>query len=91
MSDQWRENRVYQDILDLYIRHTYVQNFRLLATHEGKILKYINSLNNFPPKVNSLEELTLERFMLEEERQKQYQKDLAEMFRLYQEHIEKQK
>jgi type I site-specific restriction-modification system R (restriction) subunit len=57
ISNQWHENRIYQDILDLYIRHTYVQNFRLLATHEGEILKYINSLNNFPPKVNSLEEL----------------------------------
>ncbi len=40
--------------------------------------------------VNSLEELTPDRFMLEEERQKQYQKDSAELFRLYQEHIEKQ-
>ncbi len=39
--------------------------------------------------VNSLEELTPERFMLEEERQKQYQKDLAEMFRLYREEQEK--
>jgi hypothetical protein len=39
--------------------------------------------------VNSLEELTLERFMLEEERQKQYQKGLAEMFRLYHEEQEK--
>jgi hypothetical protein len=57
ISDQWNENRIYQDILDLYIRHIYGQNFRLLATYEGKILEYINSLNNFPPKVNSLEEL----------------------------------
>jgi hypothetical protein len=57
ISSQWHESRMYQDILNLYIRHTYVQNFKLLATHEGEILKYINSLNNFPPKVNSLEEL----------------------------------
>jgi lysine/ornithine N-monooxygenase len=32
--------------------------------------------------VNSLDELTPERFMLEEEKQKQYEKDSSEMFRL---------
>ncbi len=41
--------------------------------------------------VNSLEELTPDRFMLEVERQKQYEENyVAEMFRLYHEHIEKQ-
>lgn len=40
--------------------------------------------------VNSLEELTPERFVLEEERQKQYQEDSAELFRLFHELREKQ-
>jgi hypothetical protein len=40
--------------------------------------------------VNSLDELTPERFMLEEERQKEYEKDSAELSRLYYEEQEKQ-
>jgi len=39
--------------------------------------------------VNSLEELTPDRFMLEEERQKKYEEGAAEMFRLYHEEQEK--
>jgi hypothetical protein len=56
--NQWREGGEYQNILDLYIRHIYTQNFKLLPhRNEGEGFDYINSLNNFPPKVNSLEEL----------------------------------
>jgi hypothetical protein len=40
--------------------------------------------------VNSLEELTPDRFMLEEERQRQYREDSAELFRLFHELHEKQ-
>ncbi len=58
ISDEWSENRIYQDILNLYIRHVYVQNFKLLpGYYRGEGWDYINSLNNYPPKVGSLEEL----------------------------------
>ena len=58
MLDQWRDDIVYQDILDLYVDHIYsLQNFKYLHFGKGEILPYLHSLKNHQPKVNSLEEL----------------------------------
>ena len=58
ISDQWRDDRIYQDILEEFILSVYSANFRgLLGRYDDEAFNYINQLNNFPPKINTMEEL----------------------------------
>jgi hypothetical protein len=84
-EDEWKER---QNRIPIFRNTEIIKNhiekdgcFMIDYEHRKKAFKVFTvATQHFY--VNSLDELTPERFMLEEEKQKQYEKDSSEMFRL---------